>query len=332
MNSKRWIALIAAVGLLFVSMITHVASMAFSSNFDDLFSMEEQTWSEIIEEHGDSTGKIAVLDVNGVIQDTGDSVSIFDVAGYRHRSFLSMLEHAGQDPLVDGILIRVNTPGGGVVESAEIHDKITEIQEEYEKPIYVSMGSMAASGGYYIAAPADKIIAHPSTITGSIGVIMQSINVAELAENIGIQEQVIKSGAHKDIMSMTREMTETEREIMQEMIEEVFDDFVEVIVQGRNMSETEVRRLGDGRIYTGKQALAEDLVDALGTRDDAIDMLMDDIGRGRLDVIRYEQSIGFNQLFGMTAQRFLSRNDDLLGINELMNRSNSPTLMYLYTR
>src|SRR5699024_9909904 len=153
--------------------------------------------------------------------------------------------------------------GGGVVESAEIHDKIAEVREKYHKPVYISMGNMAASGGYYISAPADKILAQPATITGSIGVIMESLNFAQLAEDLGIDINTFTSGEYKDIMSATRPMRDDEREILQEIVDDMYDDFVQVIVDGRGMTDSEVRELADGRIYTGKQAAELDLIDGL---------------------------------------------------------------------
>ncbi|PJH64084.1 S49 family peptidase, partial [Salmonella enterica] len=114
--------------------------------------------------------KIAVVELDGVIQDVNTS-SVLNTGGYNHDRFLKKLEDVAEDRTVNGIILRVNTPGGGVVESDEIHDKIVEIKEEHDKPVYVSMGNQAASGGYYVSAPADKIVAHPATLTGSIGVI-----------------------------------------------------------------------------------------------------------------------------------------------------------------
>ncbi len=130
----------------------------------------------------------------------------------------------------------MNSPGGGVVESAEIHDKILDIKK-VKKPVYVSMGSMAASGGYYISAPADKIYASPETMTGSLGVIMHGYNYEKLAKKYGVEFETIKSGPHKDIMSPTREMTGEEREILQNMINNSYDQFVKVIADGRGMTE-----------------------------------------------------------------------------------------------
>ena len=250
MNTKRWIAIIAAVVLFFVS-IGFRFTMEFMSAFmNDAFSLDDDFIEEVMLEEGSMTKRIAVLNLEGVIQDTGES---FFAEGYQHDSFLRKIEKAGEDTTVKAILLKVNSPGGAVGETAQIHRKLVEVQEKYKKPVYVSMGSTAASGGYYVAAPADKIFAEPSTLTGSIGVIMESINFSGLAEKYGVSFNTIKSGKHKDIMSPSREMTKEEHEILQSMIDEMYGDFVDVIVDGRHMDEAKVRKLGDGRVYTGRQ-------------------------------------------------------------------------------
>ncbi|WP_078430123.1 signal peptide peptidase SppA [Alkalihalobacterium alkalinitrilicum] len=332
MSKKRWLALLAVTVLFILSTTINLRAPATSSNWDELFSADDRKWVERTLREGDRKEKIVVLDVNGVIQDQDDTSFLFSSVGYRHRTFLSMLEYAAKDPDVEGIIIRVNSPGGGVVESAEIYDKIRSIQEEYFKKIYVSMGSMAASGGYYIAAPADKIFANTSTITGSLGVIMQSYNVSELAEQIGIQEQTIKSGEYKDIMSPTREMTEDERAILQSIIDDAYVEFVDVIVEGRGLPEEEVRNIADGRIYSGSQAVQLDLVDDIKSYEETVDALIEDLGLGNLQVIRYETSVGFNDLLQLSAQRLSMNQGDLLGLQQLVRQTNSPTLMYLYTK
>ncbi|OLO40239.1 signal peptide peptidase SppA [Alkalihalophilus pseudofirmus] len=332
MSKKRWLALLAVTVLFILSTTINLRAPATSSNWDELFSADDRKWVERTLREGDRKEKIVVLDVNGVIQDQDDTSFLFSSVGYRHRTFLSMLEYAAKDPDVEGIIIRVNSPGGGVVESAEIYDKIRSIQEEYFKKIYVSMGSMAASGGYYIAAPADKIFANTSTITGSLGVIMQSYNVSELAEQIGIQEQTIKSGEYKDIMSPTREMTEDERAILQSIIDDAYVEFVDVIVEGRGLPEEEVRNIADGRIYSGSQAVQLDLVDDIKSYEETVDALIEDLGLGNLQVIRYETSVGFNDLLQLSAQRLSMNQGDLLGLQQLLRQTNSPTLMYLYTK
>src|SRR5699024_5950500 len=266
----------------------------------------------------------------GVIQDTG-SHSMFNSPGYDHKRFLKMVDEAGKDRSVDGIILRINSPGGGVVESAEIHEKVTKIQEETEKPVYVSMGNTAASGGYYVAAPADKIVANTATLTGSIGVIMESINFAELAEEYGIEFNTIKSGKHKDIMSASREMTDEERDILQSIIDEMFDDFVQVIVDGRNMDEATVRELADGRIYTGKQAQEVDLVDEVGTFDDALTALQQDHGLENAQVFQYNESYGFLGTLGMNIQSlFKSDASEIEEIMMLLRSSDKPRAMYIY--
>ncbi|MCT8137367.1 signal peptide peptidase SppA [Anaerobacillus sp. CMMVII] len=331
MSSKRWIALGLAFSLFFLSIGIRSLTSGLTSDWTGLFGAEtEEIWVEKTIEKGNGNGKIAVLYVNGVIEEGSGAPSIFDSATYNHRHFMAMLRHASQDPQVDGIIIRVNSPGGGVVESAEIHDLILEVQEEYRKPVYISMASIAASGGYYIAAPADKIFANEATITGSLGVIMQTINISELAENHGVRMDTIKSGIYKDIMSPLREMTDSERAILQSIIDDSYEKFVEVIANGRNMDRNQVLKLADGRIYSGRQALEVGLVDDLGNLDHVIEVLRDDIGRGEIDVIRYEAPFSFPGFLTMTTQKLVLKQQDPLGLKQLLEYSNSPSLMYMY--
>ncbi|PAV29732.1 signal peptide peptidase SppA [Virgibacillus profundi] len=330
MNSKRWIALIIAVALFVVSIGFQTVTSVATADFDKLFNFDNKKFDEKVIEDGRGNDKIAVIHLNGIIQDASAN-SIINANAYNHKRFLEMLDEAGEDRTIEGIIIRVNTPGGGVVESAEIHDKIVGIQEEYEKPVYVSMGNTAASGGYYIAAPADKIVAHPATLTGSIGVIMESFNFAEFADEHGIDFNTIKSGEFKDIMSSSRPMTDEEREILQTMIDDLYADFVQVIVDGREMSEERVREIGDGRVYTGSQAQELELVDELGSMDDTIAMMKEDYDLKNATVIEYENNFGINQFLGGTVQSLLRTESDLIGIKDLLRESNAPRAMYLYS-
>ncbi|GAB3061097.1 signal peptide peptidase SppA [Virgibacillus ainsalahensis] len=328
MNSKRWIALVIAVVLFVVSIGFQAVSSIFTSNFNEMLNFQENPFEEKVVEEGSATNKIAVLNLDGVIQDT--TTGAFSTGAYNHERFLEMIEEAGKDRNVSGIILRVNTPGGGVVESAEIHDKIVEVQEEYEKPVYISMGNTAASGGYYIAAPANKIVAHPATLTGSIGVIMESINFAEFADDLGVDFNTITSGEFKDIMSASREMTDEERDILQTMIDDMYGDFVDVIAEGREMSEDRVRELGDGRVYTGSQAHELDLVDELGSLDDTIAFMKEDYDLGNAQVVEYKSGIGFT-LLGSSMKNMFDNNTELNGVVELLRQSNAPRAMYLYS-
>lgn len=325
MNWKRWTALAVVAGLLIISTITNLA-VGFAS-----LDLDEYTGSEFGEEviQQGTSGKIVVLTLDGVIQDLGTQ-SIFDTGMYDHQAFLTQLENASLDREVDGIIIRVNTPGGGVLESAEIYEKILEAQNEHEKTVYISMGGMAASGGYYIAAPADKIVANPNTITGSIGVIMESINFAELAENYGVKFNTIKSGPYKDIMSPYKEMTDEEREILQAFVDESYDEFVRIISEGRGMDEETVRNIGDGRIYSGKQALENGLVDELGSLDDTIELLSEDLGGGTYQVVSYNYSMGLYNFLGLTAHKMFGQDPEITMLQKLISENRAPTLKYLY--
>lgn len=331
MNTKRWIALGVAVALFVVSIGFQFVSSLATADFESMFKMPtNQEYGEKVIEEG-SGNKIAVLELQGVIQDSAGG-SLLNSSAYNHDQFMKKLENAGEDSSVSGIILRINTPGGGVVESDEIHDLVVEIKKEQKKPIYVSMGNTAASGGYYVSAAADKIIAHPATLTGSIGVIMQSINYAEFANNHGIKFNTIKSGEFKDIMSPSRKMTKEERKILQTMIDGLYANFVEVIVKGRDMSESKVRELGDGRVYTGQQAKNNGLVDALGSLDDTIAIMEKDNDWSDAKVVKYTSGFQFNEFLGGTMQSMFGAKTDLFGLTEILRESDGPRAMYLYSK
>ncbi|MDP1417217.1 signal peptide peptidase SppA [Peribacillus simplex] len=331
MNGKRWAALGIAAVLFFVSIAVGMATTLFTADteniIDELFASESAFYEEVIE-GDDITNVIAVFDVEGTIQDTGEA-SLLSSATYNHRAFLDKLKMAEENDDIKGIILRVNSPGGGVVESAEIYEKILDIKK-VKKPVYVSMGSMAASGGYYISAPADKIYASPETMTGSLGVIMQGYNYEKLAKKYGVEFETIKSGPHKDIMSPTREMTGEEREILQDMIDNSYDQFVKIIADGRDMTEKEVREIADGRIYDGRQAKENNLIDDFGHLDDVIAAMKTDIGKKDAQVIRYTDEVGFGSLFSMGAQKMLGNDVETAVLTKILSSSNSPRLMYLY--
>lgn len=330
MTGKRWLAILLAIALLFISIGFRFATSVASEKFENVFVIDDSPFKEnvLVEGFGD---KIVVLTVNGIIQDLGQTPFMSSLT-YNHALFLQMIEEAAKDQTVDGIILHINSPGGGVVESAEIHEKIVEVQEEYNKPVYVSMGNTAASGGYYIAASADKIVAHPATITGSIGVIMESINVSELAENYGIDFNTIKSGKYKDILSSTREMTNEEEALLQTIIDEMYMDFVQVIVDGRDMTEENVLELADGRIYTGKQAHENGLIDALGTLDDTIDLMIDEQDLVNAQVVEYEYSFNWFDMLSVSLRNVLKSDSEILDLLTVLRESDSPRAMYLYQR
>lgn len=334
MNGKRWAALGIAAGLFFISVIINFLSAFafkdFETSLKELFPMNDEMFLEEVIEEGDEFKKIAVLSVNGVIQDTGEPMSLFETGMYNHQAFMKQLEHVKEDKTVKAIIIKVNSPGGGVVESAEIHDKIVEIQKETKKPVYISMGSMAASGGYYISAAADKIYASPETLTGSLGVIMQGVNYEGLAKKYGVDFVTIKSGPYKDIMSPTRKMTDEERKILQSMIKNSYEGFVKVISEGRGIPVEEVKKIADGRIYDGRQAKNLNLIDGFGYFDDVVEKLKKDHNLKGAQVVSYSENLGFGSLFSMGARKLMGEDMEMSGIMKLLTQPNSPRLMYLY--
>ncbi|MBZ0155049.1 MAG: signal peptide peptidase SppA [Alphaproteobacteria bacterium] len=200
----------------------------------------------------------------------GERVAVVRVEGplLEAKSVVDEIKGYVKDSSIRAIVLRVNSPGGGVVPSQEIYDEVRRAVAV--KKVVVSMGAVAASGGYYISAPASRIIANPGTITGSIGVIMEVPNIRELMNKLGIQTEVIKSGKHKDIASVFRGIGKEEREILQRVMDDVHEQFISAVAEGRKMPVEKVRPIADGRIFSGRQAVQAGLVDELGDLDHAV--------------------------------------------------------------
>lgn len=332
MNAKRWIAVAVAATLIVVSVGINAMSWVFTRDWNSMVSeltiMENQVQETVVEE-GDSNARIAVLEVDGVIQDAGEA-SIFTGAGYNHQQFMGQLEELSNDPTVKGVVLSVNTPGGGVLESADIYDALVDIQATKEIPVYVAMGGMAASGGYYISAPADKIFVHPETLTGSIGVIMQSVNYGKLAEKYGVEFPTIKSGPYKDMMSPTREMKPEERAMLQEMIDDSYNRFVEIIVEGRGMTDAAVRKVADGRVMNGRQAIEAGLADDYGKLAGVIAAMKEDLKMENAEVFEYGTSTSLPVLFSMKAHEMFNGDVESQIIKKLLTDNQAPRMMYLY--
>jgi len=178
------------------------------------------------------------------------------------KTYVDEIERFRKIPSVKAIVVRIDSPGGAVAPSQEIYESIRRAREK--KPVFASMGSVAASGGYYVASAAEKIYANPGTLTGSIGVAMQMRNVQELLAKIGIDNSVIKSGQFKDVGSPYRKMTPKESKYLQSVSDEIYHQFIGAVAEGRKMKREQVETLAEGKIYTGKQAKELGLVDVLG--------------------------------------------------------------------
>ncbi|GKV64816.1 MULTISPECIES: signal peptide peptidase SppA [unclassified Sporosarcina] len=332
MTAKRWIAVAVAATLIFVSIGINTMSWFFTRDWNNLLNeitAVEQDVQETVVEDGSMDERIAVLSVDGVIQDTG-AASLFSGTEYNHQRFMAQLAQLNEDPTVKGIVLSVNSPGGGVLESSDIYDAFTEMQETKEIPIYVAMGGMAASGGYYISAPAEKIFVHPETLTGSIGVIMQSINYGKLAEKYGVDFPTIKSGPYKDMMSPTREMKPEEREMLQEMIDDSYNRFVDIIAQGRGMDEKEVRKVADGRVMNGRQAIEAGLADDYGKLPAVVSAMKEDYHLENASVFEYGAPDNLASLLSLKAHDVFGGDVESQIIKKMIAENQAPRMMYLY--
>jgi protease-4 len=279
-RSLGWILIIALV-LLGVFTVTLLSLASFMSEDDGFVG------------GGD---KIAMIPIEGVIDE--------EMAKTVNRH----LKQYGEDSRVKAILLRVDSPGGGVSASQEIYTEVRRVKDEKKKKVVVSMGSVAASGGYYLACPADLILANPGSVTGSIGVIAEWMNYRELAEWAKVKSVVFKSGEFKDTGSPTRELTERERVYFQAMIDELNGQFVQAVLEGRKgrgtagseIDEARVRALADGRVFTGETAVRNGLIDAIGNYEDAVKKTAELIGvKGKPQIVTPPKERGRSPLLDL---------------------------------
>lgn len=296
------VLLLIVLGFSLMSNLRHVGSIS-----SGVVQQGEEPLEEFILENNHSHNKIAVLDVEGVIASTpmdrrGGSI----VDAIRHQ-----LKTAGRDKNVVAVILKVNSPGGEVLASDEIYNSIRDFQTKYKKPVVASMGSLAASGGYYVSAPCQWIVANEMTITGSIGVIMHGYNYRGLMDKIGLRPDVYKSGIHKDMLSPDRlesEIPADEREMIQGLIMETYGKFTNIVAAGRQESNrlnkgkgktlaSDWTEYADGRVLSGKQAFGLGLVDDLGDFNKAVEQAKTIAKVGTANLIHYEEPFELGNLF-----------------------------------
>ncbi|MDU4025836.1 MULTISPECIES: signal peptide peptidase SppA [Anaerococcus] len=320
-NKKRWLAAGLALIVFLIS--------AFSDGSKDIKEKQEANFYDQARQRlmgaedevlygTNKAQRIMVVNVDGLIanDDSNDYI-------------VEKLDEALDDDTIKGVILHVNSPGGSVYASEKIAKKIEEVKEK-NIPVYSVMQELAASGGYYISAPCDKIYASNETFTGSIGVIMQSYSLEGLFEKYGIKEQNIKTGKMKDAGSTGRDMDKEEKEYFQGLVDSAFSRFVKVVADGRDMSEDEVRKLADGRVYDGSQAVKNGLVDEIGDLDDAV---ADITEKGELFdpmvVEKNELANSFSKYFPEFSTNTENPKSDLAILKEFMeSEGNKP--MYLY--
>ncbi len=246
----------------------------------------------------------------------GDKVAVIDITGVisRTETVIDQIHQYRDDQTVKAIVLRINSPGGSVAPVQEIYSELKKL----DKPIVASMSSTAASGGYYIAAIADEVLANPGTLTGSIGVIMQFTKLKGLYEKVGLEQQVVKSGKFKDTGSPVRDLTDEERELLQATLDNVHNQFIDAVSEGRqeHLTREDVVALADGRIFSGQQALEHKLVDQLGNLPDAIDRAGELGGiSGKPKVVRTKRKTSMlERILGTTGKENLDRLLDSTGV------------------
>ncbi len=300
-------------------------SLAFQSG------AESNELREALLEPSTSRHKIAVVDMQGVI-----TSAAWDYRGNNLVHYIGkQLKRAGEDSQVRAVLLKIDSPGGEVLASDEIYKLVAEFQEEHDKPVVASMGTVAASGGYYVAAPCRWIVANELTITGSIGVIMQSYNWRALMEKVGVRPQVFKSGALKDMLSPSKreaDITAEEERIVQDLVNETFERFKSVIEEGRGLAHARNEDNGDdtadqgrelvdhwkdfadGRLLSGKEAWKLGFVDELGDFSAAVDRARKLAGIKDARLIQYLRPPSFGSLFGLLGSSQDARVEVDLGI------------------
>lgn len=318
MDRRKWMAFIGIV-LLTLIIIVLIAIFCFRG----ISGAAADSWKETTVS-GSGMNKIAQIFIDGVITSEASALGtppMTEVIG-------SQLQHISKDQRVKAIVLRINSPGGEVVATDELHHQLLQVKKERDIPIVVSMGSTAASGGYYLATAGDHIFANRNTVTGSLGVIIRLYNYGEAASRIGVKEYVVKSGRYKDMGSPMRPLTEDERRIYQSLVQESYQNFVNVIVKGRELSRQRVLEIADGRIYSGAQAKKLGLIDDFGDLDKATEYALALTKEKTARVVQYREtrSLG-NFLFGMQQQW---SNQDPLGLQRLLKQKEGPRLLYQY--
>lgn len=291
MSRRGWTVALLAVAGVVVLVLGVVGALAVAT----LGGIGGSEWDE---HHllGEGMKKVAVVRIDGEIHGGESTPTLFGDGGAGARDVTSQLRQAEEDDEVAAVVLRVDSPGGAVVASDEIARAVRRLREI--KPVVASMGDLAASGGYYVASQAQRVIANPATLTGSIGVIAILPNLEGTADKLGVRPVVMTSGRLKGIGSPFKEMSPEERDIYQSLLDQAHAQFIDAVAAGRDMDEAKVRDLADGRPYSGEQAEANGLVDGLGDLEAAYDEALDlaEIRRDEARLVEYRASTGIGDL------------------------------------
>ena len=311
-----------------VSILFYIFILSFFLGGGGLFGGNQTAPSERL--YGSGEDKVAVIDIQGVILEEApdDPLGLAGGRGTSARGLMKTLEEVKVDKTVKAVVLRVNSPGGAVTASEEIYQNILRFKAETNLPVIISMGDLAASGGYYISVAGDEIIADSTTLTGSIGAIIQSVNFSKLAANYGVEGVTIRSGKNKDLLNPFEETNPEHVAILQTIVDEARGQFVERILTGRtNINREALESLADGRVLSGRQAFEVGLVDKIGSFDDAISVAKDKAGISEATVEVYGQQGLLDSILGAVSTRFSLSSQ--LGIASLSVLPHGPAYLYL---
>src|SRR3989339_477056 len=267
-----------------------------------IFNIERQGMDEFPGMHeiwsfGKGDTKVARIDITGVIMQ-GKQGSLFSVSRDPVETAIRMIRTATQDNDIKGIILVVDSPGGGITASDIIYNELKKFKKNNpSRKIVALFGDVAASGGYYVASAADFIIAHPTTITGSIGVLISSLNFKGFGDRYGIKSISITSGKNKDMLNPLKDLTDEQQKLLQFTIDDMYKRFVQVVSEGRSMPEDDVKKIADGRILTASEALENKLIDRIGYWDDAMDETCNILKVKSIKEIRYQEQFTFASIF-----------------------------------
>lgn len=330
MNKKQVISLLVATAVFVVTGVSSVMVNTWSAKqepanakstantFSSLFSGTTETLP--MEDY------VAVVKVEGAIYSEPTTSMFGEVEGYNHPKTMDYIDQLIEDSNNKAILLYINTPGGEVTASDDLYLKLMKYKEETGRKIYCYFGDQACSGGYYIAMAADEIYANRNCWTGSIGVIISLSNMKGLYDKLGIQEINITSGANKAMGSAGENLTEEQRKILQSLVDEAYDQFTEIVADGRNLDIKKVRKLADGRIYSANQAVKNKLIDGTSTYEDYQNKMKEELGE---DIYFYEKDNVADSLSSLfsSLQQIRGRSDAEV-ISDLIENKGNGGLMY----
>lgn len=330
-NYLNWILGCLGILILATSLAANVIFSILLAGQDISGTASSQTKlnETCVEGNCDAYDKIAVIDIEGTILFQDSSASLFSPMSPAAEIIAQQIRQATDDPYVSAIILNVNSPGGAVAVSDFLYNEIVQAQAEGVK-VVTYIKDVGASGAYYLAAPSDAILANPTALTGSIGVIISTLNYQGLFEKYGLKSVVYKSGTHKDLLSATREQTEEEKSILQGIVDENQQRFLKIVTDNRELTAENKDKIADGRIFTAQQAKEVNLIDNTGYFSDALQKTKEIAEVSDVAIIKYEQPFTFDQLFSGLGVMLNKEGNIVNSLKNTLYGSQTPQVMYLW--